>query len=173
MTDKEIIWQEKDSEVVIDDSNFNQYFFDVRNHSPQRGQVIAKYTTAAYLVEGEEKRRLIDLLLDDGKIIAATNVMRKAFMANEGDSYRIPREIVEDLLSGMNKEQCMAKQYKFTAEICFYTMREYVPKHDPHWCIISILNLDDFLDKKDQRIKARIVKQPERTDDPHAFEEVK
>ena len=40
----------------------------------------------------------------------------------------------------------MNKIYKYKMEVFYYTKREYVPVDDPHWTIISIANLDKFLD---------------------------
>jgi hypothetical protein len=43
----------------------------------------------------------------------------------------------------------------------FYTKPENVPKSDPHWSTISVLNLDEFLDKKDGRIESKILSKEE------------
>lgn len=148
----------QEQEVVINDENFDEYFFDVRQHSPERGQVIAQYSATAEFVDGGEKRQIIALLRDTDKMVATTQVMRKLLFATERDSYRIPREMAADMKNGMSADECAAKVYKYTVEMYFYTKPEYVPSDDPHWAIISIKNLDDFLDKKDNQIKSRIIK---------------
>lgn len=128
-------------ELVIDESNFDQYFFDVRKHKPQKGQVMAKYTACAELVDGRLKRDLIDLLLyhkEGGG--AASKVMRKLGGSNDRDAYRITREMAEDLVAGMTVDQVAEKPYSFILEHFFYTQKELVPKDDPHWSTIEILN---------------------------------
>lgn len=147
-----------DQDVVITDDNFHEYFFDVRQHDPERGQIIAQYSATAEFVDAGEKRQIIALLRETDKMVATTQVMRKLLFATERDAYRIPREMAEDMKNGMSADECAAKPYKYTVEMYFYTKPEYVPKDDPHWTIISIKNLDDFLDKKDNQIKSRILK---------------
>ena len=40
-------------------------------------------------------------------------------------------------------------------EVIYYTKREYIPENDPHWTVISIANLDKFLDKANQMVSIR------------------
>jgi hypothetical protein len=133
---------EQQTELVITEENFAQYFFDSRTHKPQRGQVMACYSAAAELREGPEKRNLVDLLTFTSKAEAATQVMRRLLHAHPRDSFRVPRQIVQDMLSGMTVEEIMAKPYKFTFQAYFYTFPEYVPKNDPHWSSISLYHVD-------------------------------
>jgi hypothetical protein len=51
------------------------------------------------------------------------------------------------------------KVYKYKMEVFYYTKREYVPVDDPHWTVISIANLDKFLDNANQlvSIKSKII----------------
>jgi hypothetical protein len=144
-------------ELEITAENFDQYFFDARTHEPERGQILVRYCATAYLVDGNEKRNLLDLLEHTDKMVAMTNVMRKLFMATERDSYRVPIQMGEDLLSGMSRNEVAAKEYQYTAEMYFYTKPEYVPEDDPHWQTISLLNLDEFLDRKDSKMKSKII----------------
>lgn len=136
-------------ELEINETNFDQYFFDIRQNNIQRGQVIAVYTAIAEFVDGPEKKQMIALLSETDKVIPATHIMRKLLFASELDSYKIPQQILEDLLSGMSVDEVAAKPYKYTLEMYFYTKPEYVPKNDRHWSIISVMNLDEFLDRKD------------------------
>lgn len=43
-------------ETVIDESNFNEYFFDVRKHGPKRNQIMARFSAVAEFVDGQMKR---------------------------------------------------------------------------------------------------------------------
>ena len=87
--------KEKEELLVITEENFDQYFFDVRRHEPQRGQVMACYTAKAEFLDGMEKRNIMSMLQGDGKIEAVMQIMRKLLHANEKDSIRIPREMSE------------------------------------------------------------------------------
>jgi len=145
-------------EIEINESNFSEYFRDVRNCTPARGEVIAQYTAAAEFVEGNEKRQVISLLNStENKMEATAQVMRKLLFASELDAYRVPRMMAEDMISGMTEDEVASKPYKFTLEMFFYARPENVPKDDPHWSIISVLNLEDFLGKKDGEIQAKIL----------------
>jgi hypothetical protein len=159
-------------DMEITEENFHKYFFDVRQHKPSRDQVIAKYTAMAEFVEGHLKNQTIALLTKTDKAHTVTQLMRKLGCSNELDSYRVPLKIAEDLANGVSPEEVEAKPYKYQMEMFFYTWKECVPKDDPHWEIISIKNLDDFLDSTSQneeeiQVKARIVEDsPESSPSP-------
>lgn len=131
----------EEQDVIIDDSNFDKYFFDVRKHGPKSGQVMAKFSAVAIFGDGSEKRDVINLLKTD-KAFQATMVMHKIHCATLLDSYRICREICEDLLSGMSDDEVGKKEYEFVIESMFYTKKEYVPKNDPHWELLTTLQFD-------------------------------
>lgn len=135
-------------EIQLNDENFNKYFFDVRKHKPQKGQIMVCYAAMADLVDSPEKRNLVDLMVNSDKALAATQVMRKLFLASDLDSIQVPRQIAEDLHNGMSIREVMEKRYRYRLEMFFYTWPEYVPQ-DPHWSTISILNLNEFIDTKD------------------------
>ena len=130
-----------EEQVIIDDSNFHKYFFDVRKNGPKAGQVMAKFSAVAVFGDGPEKRDIINLLKKD-KAFQATMVMNKIHCARVPDCYRICREICEDLLSGMSDDEVGAKEYEFVIESMFYTKKEYVPKNDPHWELLTTLKFD-------------------------------
>jgi len=168
MTDEELKQYAKPDDLVIDESNFADYFHDVRRNKPRRGQVIARYSAVAELVEGRLKEDLIYLLTQcHGGGQSAARVMRKLGGATERDSLRVPREMAEDLLGGMTPEEVVAKPYKYQAEFFYYTEPQNVPYGDPHWDIINIRNLDEFCteleDKEGKKFqfKAKIVTQDE------------
>lgn len=137
-----------EDEIEITEENFNEYFFDVRRHSPQKDQIIACYSAVAYFEEGPEKRQMIQLVKDTQKAEAASQVMRKLLFASEPDCWRVPREIAMDLLSGMSEAEVEKKSYKYIVQMYYYTKPHYVPEDDPHWTTISLLNLDQFLSKR-------------------------
>lgn len=128
-------------EVVIDHTNFSEYFHDVRHNRPKPGQIMAKFSAVALFGDGPEKRDIIHVLKMD-KAEAAAAVMRKIHCAKEPDCYRVCREICEDLISGMSEDEVAAKDYEFVLETCYYTQREYVPKNDKHWETIQLLQYD-------------------------------
>ncbi len=131
---------EEEDDLVIDEKNFDQYFFDVRRHEPKDGQVLARFTAVADLVEGDMKRDLIYLLREvKGGGESAQRVMRKLGGATEKDSYRVLKEMGLDLLSGMSKEEVMAKPYTYQCEFFYYADPMHVPVNDPHWSVIRIV----------------------------------
>jgi len=149
-------------EEEITGENFSEFFKDVRTCTPERGEVMAQYTAVAEFVEGNEKRQIISLLTStENKMEATSQVMRKLLFASEVDSYKVPRMMAEDMLGGMSEDECASKPYKYTLEMFFYTKSENIPKDDPHWSVISVLNLDEFLDKKDEVVGSRILSKEE------------
>lgn len=151
--------KKEDETLVITEENFEQYFFDVRKFEPQRGQVMACYTAKAEFLDGMEKRNIMMMLQGDGKVEAIRQVMRKLLHATEEDSIRIPKEMTEDLLAGMSHDEIAKKKYKYTVEVYFYTQQEYIPRDDPHWSCVSLLNLDDAIETNEDglTIKAKVV----------------
>lgn len=129
-------------DLVIDKSNFKDYFFDVRMHGPRPGQIMAKFSAYALFGDGPDKRDLIKVLKTD-KAKAAAMVMRKIHCAREPDCYVVCRQICDDLLSGMSEDDVAKKDYEFVLESFYYTNREYVPKNDPHWTTIDLVNYDN------------------------------
>jgi hypothetical protein len=146
------------SEIEIDNNNFHEYFRDVRTHSPERGEVMAQYSAIAEFVDGNEKRQIISLLTStENKMEATAQVMRKLLCASELDAYRVPRCMAEDLLAGMTEDEVASKPYKYTLEMFFYADPDNVPKDDPHWSVISLLNLEDFVGKTSNQVDSKIL----------------
>lgn len=141
-------------ELIIDESNFNQYFFDVRKHKFEKGQIMAAYTAVAELVSSQEKKSLIELLTGHNKAEAAAQYMRRVFRAREPDAYVVPRQICEDLIEGMTEAEVLEKPYKYIFVAYFFTKSEYLPKDDPHWSVVSIYDMES---KNDKAIKCKVV----------------
>jgi hypothetical protein len=118
------------------------------------------------------KQDIIDLLMNNEKAYAATQVMKKLGCATEFDSIRICKEVAEDLASGMTPEEVEKKVYEYNLESFYYTKKEYIPVDDPHWTIISIANLDTFLDKENRIVsfKTKIV-EPDQTQEAQIEDE--
>lgn len=150
---------ETEQEIEIDESNFSQYFRDVRTGAMERGDVIAQYAASAELVDGLEKRQIVSLLKDtENKMEATAQVMRRLLFASEIDAYRVPRMMAEDMLSGMSEDEVASKPYKYTLEMFFYSKPEHVPKDDPHWSVISVLNAQEFFEEREgATISSKIV----------------
>lgn len=146
------------SETIIDQENFGQYFFDTRRHKPEKGQVMAKYTAIAEFVDGMMKKNIIELLRKD-KAEAAVQVLRRLGCAAEEDAVRVCKDMCQDMIDGMTDEEVEQKAYKYKLESFYYTNKENVPTDDPHWTLIGITNLNEFVDSNNNRckIKTRIV----------------
>jgi hypothetical protein len=150
---------DKKEELVIDESNFSQYFRDCRTSKPERGDIMARYSARAEFIDGQMKRDIIDLLHNRDKTFAATQVMRKLGCATQKDSIRVCKEICQDLFSGMSLKEVEQKVYTYDIELFYYTKKEYIPIDDMHWTPIGIANLDDFLDQSGTRLtlKSKII----------------
>jgi hypothetical protein len=133
---------------------------------------MARYSAIAEFIDGRMKQDIIDLLMNNEKAYAATQVMKKLGCATEFDSIRICKEVAEDLSSGMTPEEVEKKVYEYNLESFYYTKKEYVPVDDPHWTIISIANLDTFLDKENRIVsfKTKIV-EPDQTQEAQIEDE--
>lgn len=129
-------------ELVIDGSNFDQYFFDVRKNDWKKGQVMARYRAVANFVDTYQKRNVIDLLKLD-KAVPATRLMRKYHGATDIHSIQVLIQMCKDLLKGMSDDEVAAKPYEMNVEYFFYTKKEHIPD-DPHWDCISLRGLGDW-----------------------------
>lgn len=129
-------------ELEITAENFTEYFFDVRRHKPKAGQILAKFSAVAAFGPGQAKKDIIKLLLMDDKVHQAVQVMNRIHCAKFPDAYIVCREIAEDLLNGLTIREVENKEYEFVIEAFYYTNREYVPKNDPHWETIQVLDYD-------------------------------
>ncbi len=142
-------------EEVIDAANFDEYFFDVRTHKPLRGQVMARYAATAEFVGGRLKKDVIDLIYNKDRPEQAIRLLRKLACATDKDALRVCREMAQDFVGGMTPAAVEEKPYKYVLEVFYYTKKEYVPTDDPHWSVISLQNLDEFLDAAGQKIQIK------------------
>ena len=139
-----------EEEIEITEENFSQYFKDVRLSKCEKGDIIAQYSASAEFIDGGEKRQVLSLLTEtENKMEATAQIMRKLLFCSEIDAYKVPRLIAEDLLSGMSIEDCAKKPYKYTLEMFFYAKPEHIPKNDPHWSTISVIDLDKMIKTKE------------------------
>jgi hypothetical protein len=127
-----------DDGVVIDDSNFDQFFFDVRRHDPKPGQVMARFVAMADFVDSQMKRDVVYLLREcRGGGNSAQRVMLKLGGAVEEDSIRVLREMAADLMAGLTPDEVCQKPYRYKCQFFYYTDKVNVPD-DPHWSIIQV-----------------------------------
>lgn len=126
-------------ELVIDESNFFEYFREVAKSKPQKDDIIATYRAKAKFVEGDIKKNIINLLQVDGNVNSAVKVMQKLAGATYSEAIRVLKEISQDYLNGMSFEEIEKKEYEYTVEFFYYCKKENVPNNDPHWSTITIL----------------------------------
>lgn len=127
-------------ELIIDEKNFNIYFKEVNKNRPDKGDVIACYRARAYLVDGELKRNVVDLLKIKGGTESAIKMLIKSAYCLEQDAINISKSICKDLVSGVSEIEILGKEYPYTLEIFYYTKEENIPKDDKHWTIMKIVN---------------------------------
>ena len=127
-------------DVIIDENNFHEYFFDVRMHQPRSGQVMARFRSRAELVDGQLKRDMVNLLIKHERGgEAAKQVMKKLACAIETDAIKVPLEMASDLARGMSADEVCEKPYEYGLECFYYTDAANVPKNDKHWEIIKLI----------------------------------
>lgn len=156
------------NETIIDESNFHEYFFDVRQHGPKKNHIMARFSAVAEFIDGKMKQDIIYLLtsVDNGGL-SAVKVMQKLGCATYEGSVDICTEIADDLKAGLERgmslesisEEVENKAYSYHYEQFFYTEAQCVPKDNPHWDIIRLENLDEHLEKVEGvgEIKSKIV----------------
>jgi len=132
-------------ELVIDESNFDEYFFDVRTNKPQPGQVLACYDAIAEFIDGDLKRDIIQLLLQNNRAGAtAPRLMQKLAGATNKSAIKVVKEMLSDLISGMSITAVAVKPYEFHCQHFYYTKKEYLPDNDPHWWSTSLLDVREL-----------------------------
>jgi hypothetical protein len=136
-------------ELVIDESNFSEYFFDVRYNQPKKGQVMACYETMAEFMDSDMKREIIRQLLEfDNGGNSTVNIMQKAGNLSEKEAVRVIKEITEDLLHGMTIDEVARKPYIFPVRYFFYTEIQNIPTNDRHWSSIALVDVkEEFTDE--------------------------
>jgi len=148
LTDEE---REALKDLVIDESNFDQYFFDARRNKPKPGQVLACYEANAEFVDGNLKRDTIHLLMTSNKGgEASVRLVQKLGGGTPTSSMTVVKEMMQDLLSGMSSDEVAEKPYSFQCQFFYYTWRECMPKGDPHWwstALVDVSRLDEQLDR--------------------------
>lgn len=127
-------------EVIIDETNFNNYFKEVNKSKPDKDDVIAAYRARAYLVEGDLKKDIINLLKTNNGTDSAVKLLVKSAHCLYEDAINISKNICKDLSFGLTDEEILEKEYPYTLEIFYYTKEENIPKDDKHWSIMKIVN---------------------------------
>jgi hypothetical protein len=140
-----ILYKEGLKTLVIDETNFDQYFFDCYKHAPRPGQILACYDAEADLVDGNLKRDIIHLLMTKNRAGQITvRLLQKLAGATTDSAVKVIKEIVSDLMSGMSTEVVANKPYNFQCQYFYYTYRECMPKGDPHWWSTALVDVKSF-----------------------------
>ena len=129
-------------DLIIDDSNFHEYFRDVESNNPKSGDCIAIFRSMAEIHDGDLKQRIVDNLLTNVfGATAALNMFIKEGRTDEESAIKLLKEIGADLASGMTREEVLVKPYTYLVEISYYTKKEFVPKDNKHWQFLNIKNV--------------------------------
>lgn len=130
-----------DNEIVIDETNFTEFFRDVKTSKPQQGDVLVVYRSMAELTDGELKEQMVDALIC-AKVGAqkAIQLFIKLGSASYKEAVKVVKQMCQDLVDGLDTKSVILKPYKFLLELQFYTRPEYVPENNPHWEVIKLKN---------------------------------
>jgi hypothetical protein len=126
-------------DIIIDESNFHEFFHEITKFKPRKGQVLARYTAMAEFVDGDVKDFVVASLLKN-QIGAemASKVMKHHCHATDEYASKVPLEMALDLKNGMTIEEVKQKPYKFQLEYFYWTEPDNIPKDDIHWEMITI-----------------------------------
>ena len=149
---------QEQNQLVIDENNFSEYFKDISNNKPDKGDTIACYTTKAFLGSGALKKDIIFSMEEN--IQSSIKILQKLAKSRYIDSINVLKQMISDRLSGMSREEVENKEYEYVAEFFYYVKKEYIPENDPHWSTLKIHNINEFLDKdKNVLCQSKIVEQ--------------
>lgn len=127
--------------VKIDESNFDQYFFDTYKHGPKPGQVLACYEADAELIDSEFKRSLVTLLSEQDMTV---EVCVRMLQKQTGATYQSALSLVKELINGLlhqDKEEVLSQPHEFKISKAFYTEKECLPIDDPNWFSASLIDV--------------------------------
>jgi uncharacterized protein YfcZ (UPF0381/DUF406 family) len=126
------------SDTIIDESNFSEYFHSIKDNKPKKGQVLARYTAMADLVDGDVKDFIVNNLLNyDKGGNTVTQVMKYHCHATDEYASSVPLLMAQDLQI-MSVEEVKKKPYRFQLEYFYWTEPENIPKDDVHWECITV-----------------------------------
>lgn len=138
-------------ELIIDETNFNDHFFETKTHRPKPGQVLARYTAMAELVDGDVKDFIINALRKPEKIGGemVKQVLKHHCHATDYFSEAIMEQIYDDLHKyNLSENDVREKPYRFQIEYFYWTKPENIPENDVHWERISVVESDAAKDHK-------------------------
>jgi hypothetical protein len=157
MIEEKVLMKESniDNDLIIDESNFSQYFRDASKFPPQKGDVLVCYRANADFVYGDLKKDVVDSL-SNSTFGARTSIqiIKKLAKTNEKEAVLLTKKICEDLYGGMTEDEVLAKPYSYLFEMFFFTRKENIPVDDKHWECMSITNLEEYLKKTGGCIEA-------------------
>lgn len=143
------------ADIIIDETNFNEYFYSIKDNKPKKGQVLARYTAMADLVDGDVKDFIVNNLLNyDKGGNTVTQVMKYHCHATDEYASSVPLLMAQDLKT-MSVEEVKQKPYRFQLEYFYWTEPENIPKDDVHWECITITKAEieeelEDMEKKEQ-----------------------
>ena len=130
-----------DDGIIIDDSNFEEYFKDASKHRPEKGECLAIFRSMAELVNGDIKQEVILAVTTNeyGGQSAVQTLIKKCNMSYK-EALRVCKEICQDCTK-LSDQEVLDKPYKFLFEKQYYANKDYVPKDNPHWQIVGLKNI--------------------------------
>lgn len=125
---------------IEDPKWFNENFFDVDKHKPQKGQVLSRFRAVAHFVDDWVKQNVVDAILNSPVGAEdAVRVINKLCKATYEDAVNVSKEIAQDLTDGMTREEVLKKEYRMIIEYFFYTLPENVPEDSINWSKIELI----------------------------------
>jgi hypothetical protein len=127
-----------ETELVIDDTNFSQYFREINKAAPAQGDSLVVFRALAYFCEGALKQEIIDLLrFEFGSVKKCVGRLIKFAGSTREQAVKICLDLAKDLIDGISLEDVKKKEYPFVFEKFYYVNPQYVPEDDKRWQILT------------------------------------
>jgi hypothetical protein len=147
-----------EDELIIDEFNFSEHFFDVRKHRPKLGQVMAVYRATAEFADGDLKRDIIYLLWKTDKIEECVKMLDKLGSMERGDALRILRGMAEDLAAGKHSDEVAKKPHKYLFQAYYYTDPDNIPEDSLNWSVVKLHTPEEIVEQVGEyEIRSKIV----------------
>ncbi len=129
---------ETTEELVIDETNFSDYFREITKSMPAHGDALVCFRALAHFCDGPLKQEVINLLrYEFGSVQKCVGRLIRFGGATREQAVKLLLDISKDLMDGMNVNDVLKKEYPFVFEKMYYAKPEHVPVDDKRWQILK------------------------------------
>jgi hypothetical protein len=115
-------------QATITETNFNQYFRDVKKYQREEGDIIVSYRSQMVLPDCALKRDIIRLLTGTNNgAYFAVDVLHRYAAASKKSAIQVCEQMSADLLQGISAEDVASQDYQYEIVVFFYVKQEHFP----------------------------------------------